>query len=160
GCGGGGLGGALAKPSFVSYISPEEVYVREATGKEVEPYLLPSELLLCEANMVLKYTQDDGSNRGTYGKIICTNFNISFLGEESALEDDEPEFYNKIIGENDITLQCVDQRYGVHDERKKPLNGQLRKYPEYICALHYWARLKTAYPRKPGSDLSGQQNNS
>lgn len=62
--------------------------------------------------MVLKYTQDDGSNRGTYGKIICTNFNISFLGEESALQDDEPEFYNKIIGENDITLQCVDQLYG------------------------------------------------
>ncbi|XP_034956247.2 myotubularin-related protein 12 [Zootoca vivipara] len=127
---GGGAGARPVKPSFVSYISPEEIYVREATGREVEPNLLPGELLLCEANKVLKYTQNDGSNRGTYGKLICTNFKISFLGEESALEDDESQFNNKIIGENDITLQCVDQLYGAYDDKKKPLNGQLRRYPE------------------------------
>ncbi|XP_044287122.1 myotubularin-related protein 12 isoform X1 [Varanus komodoensis] len=124
-------GAKPAKPSFVSYISPEEVYVREPTEKEVDPHLLPGELLLCEANMVLKYIKDDGSNRGTYGKLICTNFKISFLGEESALED-EPQFKNAIVGENDITLQCVDQLYGVYDEKKKSLYGQLRKYPETI----------------------------
>ncbi|XP_042305742.1 myotubularin-related protein 12 isoform X3 [Sceloporus undulatus] len=81
--------------------------------------------------MVWKYVQDDGSNHGTYGKLICTNFKISFLGQESALED-ELQFKNKIIGENDITLQCVDQLYGVYDDRKKPIYGQLRKYPETI----------------------------
>lgn len=43
--------------------------------------------MLCEANMVLKFVQDDGSNRGTFGKLICTNFKISFLGEESTLEE-------------------------------------------------------------------------
>ncbi|KAF7244017.1 Myotubularin-related protein 12 [Varanus komodoensis] len=111
--------------------SEKEVYVREPTEKEVDPHLLPGELLLCEANMVLKYIKDDGSNRGTYGKLICTNFKISFLGEESALED-EPQFKNAIVGENDITLQCVDQLYGVYDEKKKSLYGQLRKYPETI----------------------------
>uniref|UniRef100_A0A8D0DSF9 Myotubularin-related protein 12 n=1 Tax=Salvator merianae TaxID=96440 RepID=A0A8D0DSF9_SALMN len=92
----------------------------------------PGELLLCEANMVLKCIQDDGSNRGTYGKLICTNFKISFLVEESTLEEDEPQFKNKIIEENDITLQCVDQLFGVYDEKKKSLYGQLRKYPETI----------------------------
>ncbi|XP_053155132.1 myotubularin-related protein 12 isoform X2 [Hemicordylus capensis] len=124
---GGGAGAKGAKPSFVSYLGPQEVHTRET----INPHLLPGELLLCEANMVLKYIQDDGSSRGTCGKLICTNFKISFLGDESAL-DDEPQFKNKIIGENDITLQCVDQLYGVYDEKKKSLYGQLRKYPEKI----------------------------
>ncbi|XP_066472990.1 myotubularin-related protein 12 [Tiliqua scincoides] len=126
---GGGAGSRGAKPSFVSYISPEEVHLKEPIEKELDPHLLPGELLLCEANMVLKYVQDDGSNRGTCGKLICTNFKISFLGDESTF-DDEPQFQNKIIGENDITLQCVDQLYGVYDEKKKSIYGQLRKYPE------------------------------
>ncbi|KAL7989106.1 hypothetical protein Chor_008025 [Crotalus horridus] len=108
-----------------------EVYVRQPIEKEVEPHLLPGELVLCEANMVLKFVQDDGSNRGTFGKLICTNFKISFLGEESTVED-EPQFKNKILEENDITLQCIDQLYGVYDEKRKPLSGQLRKYPETI----------------------------
>ncbi|XP_070599584.1 myotubularin-related protein 12 isoform X2 [Erythrolamprus reginae] len=125
-----GAGAKPAKPSFVSYISPEEVYVRQPIEKEVEPHLLPGELVLCEANMVLKFVQDDGSNR-TFGKLICTNFKISFLGEESTL-DEEPQFKNKILEENDITLQCVDQLYGVYDEKKKLLSGQLRKYPDTI----------------------------
>uniref|UniRef100_A0A8D0HBY2 Myotubularin-related protein 12 n=1 Tax=Sphenodon punctatus TaxID=8508 RepID=A0A8D0HBY2_SPHPU len=133
GAGGGGGGGAkLVKPSFVSYVSPEEIHIKEPIEKEVNLHLLQGELLLCEANMVLKYVQEDGSNRGTCGKLICTNFKISFLGDESTLEDDEPQFKNKIIGENDITLHCVDQIYGVYDEKKRALIGQLRKYPEKL----------------------------
>ncbi|XP_077203040.1 myotubularin-related protein 12 [Paroedura picta] len=125
-----GAGAKAAKPSFVSYISPEEVHVKESIEKEVKPHLLPGEALLCEADMVLKCVQEDGSNRGTYGKLICTNFKISFLGY-CTLEE-EPQFKNKVIGENDITLQCVDQLYGIYDDRKKPLYNQLRRYPEKI----------------------------
>ncbi|XP_053555639.1 myotubularin-related protein 12 [Bombina bombina] len=85
-----GLGaGAAAKspkqPSFVSYLTPEEVDVKEKepAQKDDIPFL-PGELLLCEANTVLKYTQDEGSQRGVYGKLICTNFKITFLCEEGA----------------------------------------------------------------------------
>ncbi|KAJ7417743.1 Myotubularin-related protein 12 [Willisornis vidua] len=127
-----GGGARAAKPSFVSYISPEEIHIKEPIEKEVNPHLLPGELLLCEASTVYKYMQEDGSNRGTYGKLVCTNFKISFLDDDSASDDDEPEFKNKIVGENDITLQCVDQIYGVYDEKKKLLTGQLRKYPERL----------------------------
>ncbi|XP_027490559.1 myotubularin-related protein 12 isoform X2 [Corapipo altera] len=127
-----GGGARAAKPSFVSYISPEEIHVKEPIEKEVNPRLLPGELLLCEASTVYKYMQEDGSNRGTYGKLVCTNFKISFLDDDSASDDNEPEFKNKIVGENDITLQCVDQIYGVYDEKKKLLTGQLRKYPERL----------------------------
>ncbi|KAM4638222.1 myotubularin-related protein 12 [Amazona ochrocephala] len=126
-----GSGARAAKPSFVSYISPEEVHVKEPIEKEVNPHLLPGELLLCEASTVYKYIQEDGSNRGTYGKLVCTNFKIAFL-DDSASDDNEPQFKNKIVGENDITLQCVDQIYGVYDEKKKLLTGQLRKYPEKL----------------------------
>uniref|UniRef100_A0A8B9PEH2 Myotubularin-related protein 12 n=1 Tax=Apteryx owenii TaxID=8824 RepID=A0A8B9PEH2_APTOW len=94
--------------------------------------LYTGELLLCEANTVYKYIQEDGSNRGTYGKLVCTNFKIAFLDEDSASDDNESQFKNKIVGENDITLQCVDQIYGVYDEKKKLLTGQLRKYPEKL----------------------------
>ncbi|NXM07632.1 MTMRC protein, partial [Tyrannus savana] len=109
-----------------------EIHIKEPIEKEVNPRLLPGELLLCEASTVYKYTQEDGSNRGTYGKLVCTNFKISFLDDDSASNDNEPEFKNKIVGENDITLQCVDQIYGVYDEKKKLLTGQLRKYPERL----------------------------
>ncbi|XP_050572239.1 myotubularin-related protein 12 isoform X4 [Cygnus atratus] len=125
-------GAKAAKPSFVSYISPEEIQIKEPIEKEVNPHLLPGELLLCEASTVYKYIQEDGSNRGTYGKLVCTNFKIAFLDDDSASDDNESQFKNKIIGENDITLQCVDQIYGVYDEKKKLLTGQLRKYPEKL----------------------------
>ncbi|XP_021236201.1 myotubularin-related protein 12 isoform X2 [Numida meleagris] len=127
-----GSGAKAAKPSFVSYISPEEIHVKEPIEKEVNPRLLPGEQLLCEASTVYKYIQEDGSNRGTYGKLVCTNFKIAFLDDDSTSDDNEPQFKNKIIGENDITLQCVDQIYGVYDEKKKLLTGQLRKYPEKL----------------------------
>ncbi|KAM9167922.1 myotubularin-related protein 12 [Mergus octosetaceus] len=125
-------GAKAAKPSFVSYVSPEEIQIKEPIEKEVNPRLLPGELLLCEASTVYKYIHEDGSNRGTCGKLVCTNFKIAFLDDDSASDDNEPQLKNKIIGENDITLQCVDQIYGVYDEKKKLLTGQLRKYPEKL----------------------------
>ncbi|XP_030048863.1 myotubularin-related protein 12 isoform X2 [Microcaecilia unicolor] len=130
----GAAGGAKpAKPSFVSYLAPEEIQIKE---KEPNIHLLPGELVLCEASMVLKCMQDEGSLRGVYGRLVCTNFKISFLCDESATDDNEFDFKNKIIGENDITLHCVDQIYGVYDEKRKCLlTGQVKKYPEKIIIL-------------------------
>ncbi|KAM5264465.1 myotubularin-related protein 12 isoform 2-T2 [Ctenodactylus gundi] len=132
---GGGSGGTKApKPSFVSYVRPEEIHTneKEVTEKEVTLHLLPGEQLLCEASTVLKYVQEDSCPRGVYGRLVCTDFKIAFLGDESALDNDETQFKNKVIGENDITLHCVDQIYGVFDEKKKTLFGQLKKYPEKL----------------------------
>ncbi|EHH26429.1 Phosphatidylinositol-3 phosphate 3-phosphatase adapter subunit [Macaca mulatta] len=91
------------------------------------------EQLLCEASTVLKYVQEDSCQHGVYGRLVCTDFKIAFLGDdESALDNDETQFKNKVVGENDITLHCVDQIYGVFDEKKKTLFGQLKKYPEKL----------------------------
>uniref|UniRef100_A0A5F8HGW7 Myotubularin-related protein 12 n=1 Tax=Monodelphis domestica TaxID=13616 RepID=A0A5F8HGW7_MONDO len=131
---GGGGGSKAPKPSFVSYVRPEEIHTneKEVAEKEVTLHLLPGEQLLCEASTVLKCIQDDSGQHGICGKLVCTDFKIAFLGEESTLDDNEPQFKNKLIGENDITLHCVDQIYGVFDEKKKPLFGQLKKYPEKL----------------------------
>ncbi|KAM4875859.1 myotubularin-related protein 12 isoform 3-T3 [Thomomys bottae] len=130
---GGGGGTKLPKPSFVSYVRPEEIHTneKEVTEKEATLHLLPGEQVLCEANTVLKYVQEDSCQRGVYGRLVCTDFKIAFLSDdEPALDSDESQFKNKVIGENDITLHCVDQIYGVFDEKKKILFGQLKKYPE------------------------------
>ncbi|XP_071468742.1 myotubularin-related protein 12 isoform X6 [Marmota flaviventris] len=106
---------------------------KEVTEKEVTLHLLPGEQLLCEANTVLKYVQEDSCQRGVYGRLVCTDFKIAFLGDdESALDNGETQFKNKVMGENDITLHCVDQIYGVFDEKKKILSEQLKKYPEKL----------------------------
>lgn len=47
------------------------------------------EQLLCEASTVLKCVQEDSCQRGIYGRLVCTDFKIAFLGDdESALDND------------------------------------------------------------------------
>lgn len=48
----------------------------------------PGEQLLCEASTVLKYVQEDTSQRGICGRLVCTDFKIAFLGDEPALDND------------------------------------------------------------------------
>ncbi|KAG8512654.1 Myotubularin-related protein 12, partial [Galemys pyrenaicus] len=118
---------APRQPSlFACSVSPKD--------SQEDLFWSPSgEQLLCEASTVLKCVQEDSGQRGIYGKLVCTDFKIAFLGDdEAALNSDETQFKNKVIGENDITLPCVDQIYGVFDEKKKALCGQLKKYPEKL----------------------------
>lgn len=135
GLGAGGAAKSPKQPSFVSYLTPEEIDVRdkEQAEKVDDVLLLPGEMLLCEASNVFKCSQEEGSQRGVCGRLICTNFKITFLCEEVP-DDNMPEFRNKIVGENDITLQCVDQIYGVFDDKKKVLisGPSLKKYPEKL----------------------------
>ncbi|XP_078251043.1 myotubularin-related protein 12 isoform X1 [Rhinoraja longicauda] len=125
--------GKTAKPSFVSYVSPEEIKKKEGND-DLKPHLLPGELVICEANTVVKYSREDSLQRGFYGKLICTNFKISFLSAEQLMDDVEQSYRNKLMGENDISLLCVDQIFGVYDDKKKPLlPGAIKnKIPEKL----------------------------
>lgn len=59
-----------------------------AASEESLLWFSSGEQLLCEASTVLKYVQEDSCQRGVYGRLVCTNFKISFLGDEdSALEN-------------------------------------------------------------------------
>uniref|UniRef100_A0A8C7C9J4 Myotubularin-related protein 12 n=1 Tax=Oncorhynchus kisutch TaxID=8019 RepID=A0A8C7C9J4_ONCKI len=123
----GSAGGKSAKPSFVSYVTPEEIKSeKEPSRKEKHPDLLPGEVVFCSASTVLKYTQDDLSQRGVFGVLLCTNFRVSFVSDEAPTE--EMLFKNKLYGENDIPLSCVDNIYG--DKRKLITGGLVKnKYP-------------------------------
>ncbi|XP_060763264.1 myotubularin-related protein 12 isoform X2 [Neoarius graeffei] len=127
-----GSGARSAKPSFVSYVTPEEIKSeKEPQKKERHPDLLPGEVVFCSANPVLKHTQDDVSQRGIFGTLLCTNFRVSFISDEAPQEETTQHFRNKLYGENDIPLMCVDHVYGVYDEKKKLITGSFlpNKYP-------------------------------
>ncbi|XP_067888071.1 myotubularin-related protein 12 isoform X2 [Heterodontus francisci] len=130
----GSGGGKMAKPSFVSYVSPEEIKRKENINDELKPHLLPGEIVICEANTVVKYSREDSLQRGFYGKLVCTNFKISFLSAEQLLDEVEQSYRNKLMGENDVSLHCVDQIFGVYDDKKKPLlpGAVKNKIPEKL----------------------------
>ncbi|KAG9261686.1 myotubularin-related protein 12 [Astyanax mexicanus] len=128
----GGGGAKSSKPSFVSYITPEEIKSeKEPPKKERHPNLLPGEVVFCSADPILKHTQDDVSQRGIFGTLLCTNFRVSFVSDETPLEETAQHFKNKLYGENDIPLMCVDHIYGVYDEKRKMITGGMlkNKYP-------------------------------
>nr|XP_055055916.1 myotubularin-related protein 12 [Misgurnus anguillicaudatus] len=124
-----GSGGAKSnKPSFVSYVTPEEIKLEKDPPKEEKhPDLLPGEVVFCSANPILKYTQDDLSQRGVFGTLFCTNFRVTFISDEMSQEETAKKFKNKLYGENDIPLMCVDHIYGVYDEKRKLITGGLVK---------------------------------
>ncbi|XP_062307563.1 myotubularin-related protein 12 isoform X1 [Osmerus eperlanus] len=131
-----------AKPSFVSYVTPEEIKSeKEPSRKENLPVLLPGEVMFCSASTVLRYTQDDLSQRGVFGTLVCTNFRVSFVSDEPSVEKAQL-FKNKLYGENDIPLSCVDSIYGEkkrksrvvtapvspgYEDKKKLMTGSLVK---------------------------------
>lgn len=43
--------------------------------------------MFCSASPVLKHTQDDVSQRGIFGTLLCTNFRVSFISDETPLEE-------------------------------------------------------------------------
>ncbi|KAJ8005589.1 hypothetical protein DPEC_G00119510 [Dallia pectoralis] len=128
----GSGGGKTAKPSFVSYVTPEEIKSeKELYKKENQPDLLPGEVVFCSASTVLKYTQDELSQRGVFGTLLCTNFRVSFVSDELQAEETCKVFKNKLYDENDIPLACVDNIYGGYEDKKKLITGgQVKnKYP-------------------------------
>uniref|UniRef100_A0A8B9JUT0 Myotubularin-related protein 12 n=1 Tax=Astyanax mexicanus TaxID=7994 RepID=A0A8B9JUT0_ASTMX len=117
----GGGGAKSSKPSFVSYITPEEIKSeKEPPKKERHPNLLPGEVVFCSADPILKHTQDDVSQRGIFGTLLCTNFRVSFVSDETPLEE---------TGDL-ISLQML-FCFVVYDEKRKMITGGMlkNKYP-------------------------------
>ncbi|KAJ8396594.1 hypothetical protein AAFF_G00016600 [Aldrovandia affinis] len=132
----GSPGGKSAKPSFVSYVTVEEIKLREkdASRREERANLLPGEVVFCSASPIMKCAQEDLSQRGVFGTLLCTNFRISFITDEVSVEETALLFRNKLYGQNDIPLSCVDLIYAGYDEKKKLITrAQVKnKYPPKI----------------------------
>ncbi|KTG05452.1 hypothetical protein cypCar_00004339 [Cyprinus carpio] len=117
----GSVGAKSTKPSFVSYVTPEEIKLEKEPPKKLKhPDLLPGEVEFCSANPILKYTQDDLSQRGVFGTLFCTNFRITFISDEKSQEETFSE--KRFVS------------FEVYDEKRKLITGALvkNKYPSKI----------------------------
>ncbi|XP_056458167.1 myotubularin-related protein 12 [Gadus chalcogrammus] len=120
--------GKGAKASFVSYVIPEEIKAEKDFGKQDKtPTLLPGEVVFCGASKVLRYRQDDVSQHGLFGTLVCTNFRLAFVSDQDPSEELENLFRNKMYGEDDIPLACVDNIYGVYEDKRKLITGGMVK---------------------------------
>ncbi|KAM6943593.1 myotubularin-related protein 10 [Xenentodon cancila] len=86
--------------------------------KKLEPYLLPGEIVVNEANFVRKCIGSENSQDDTWGKLICTNFKVSFLPQDAPLKQ-KTQLCHLLLGEHDIPLTCLEQVVTVNDTKGK-----------------------------------------
>lgn len=65
------------------HVDLEECVVVDGTSAPC----FTGEVVFCSANPILKYTQDELSQRGVFGTLVCTNFRVSFISDEAQAED-------------------------------------------------------------------------
>ncbi|KAK3510110.1 hypothetical protein QTP70_026716 [Hemibagrus guttatus] len=74
------------KPTFTSYLSPLQTDAKKylpVSTKKLEARLLPGEIVVNEANFVRKCIGADCSQDDLWGKLICTNFKVSFVTHDT-----------------------------------------------------------------------------
>lgn len=109
------------KPTFKSYLPPLQTDVKKNPQppiKKLEAKLLPGEIVVNEVNFVRKCIGADSSHEDLWGKLICTNFKVSFITHD-ALPKQRFQVANRLLGEHDVPLACVEQVVTVNDAKGK-----------------------------------------
>ncbi|XP_058011850.1 myotubularin-related protein 10 isoform X1 [Ahaetulla prasina] len=108
------------KATFKSYLLPqaEDKIIPEPRLKKLEPVLLPGEIVVNEVNFVRKCIATDTSQYDLWGKLVCSNFKISFITDDS-LPLQKFQYKNLLLGEHDVALTCVEQIVTVNDTKRK-----------------------------------------
>ncbi|KAJ7986127.1 hypothetical protein DPEC_G00347570 [Dallia pectoralis] len=109
------------KPTFKSYLPPLHTDPKKTLQppiKKLEAKLLPGEIVVNEANFVRKCIGTDSSQDDLWGKLICTNFKVSFITHD-ALSKQRFQVANLLLGEHDVPLACVEQVVTVNDAKGK-----------------------------------------
>ncbi|KAF4091091.1 hypothetical protein AMELA_G00033210 [Ameiurus melas] len=109
------------KPTFTSYLSPLQTDAKKylpVSTKKLEARLLPGEIVVNEANFVRKCIGADSSQDDLWGKLICTNFKVSFVTHDS-LPQQRFQCVHRLLGEHDVPLTCVEQVVTVNDAKGK-----------------------------------------
>ncbi|KAG7274275.1 hypothetical protein CRUP_037202 [Coryphaenoides rupestris] len=118
------------KPSFKSYLPPVQTDVKkniQPPMKKLEARLLPGEIVVSEVNFVRKCIATEKSHDDLWGKLICTNFKVSFITHD-ALTKPKFRVAHHLLGEHDIPLACLDQVVTVNDAKgKKKVLGSNQK---------------------------------
>ncbi|RXM30068.1 Myotubularin-related protein 10 [Acipenser ruthenus] len=90
----------------------------QPTVRKLEAKLLPGEIVVNEVNFVRKCIATDTSKQDLWGKLVCTNFKISFITDD-AVPLLKFQYRNKLLGEHDIPLTCIEQVVTVNDAKRK-----------------------------------------
>ncbi|KAG5839386.1 hypothetical protein ANANG_G00204440 [Anguilla anguilla] len=108
------------KPTFKSYLPPLQTDLKKTPqpAKKLEAKLLPGEIVVNEVNFVRKCIGADSSKDDLWGKLVCTNFKISFITHD-ALPLQKFQYRTRLLGEHDVPLACVEQVVTVNDAKGK-----------------------------------------
>lgn len=113
--------GKQTKPTFKSYLPPLQTDLKKSPQlpiKKLEAKLLPGEIVVNEANFVRKCIGADSGQDDLWGKLVCTNFKVSFISHNS-LPQQRFQCTHRLLGEHDIPLACVEQVVTVNDVKGK-----------------------------------------
>ncbi|KAJ1180889.1 hypothetical protein NDU88_006100 [Pleurodeles waltl] len=109
------------KPTFRSYLLPpqnEDKISPETKIKKLEAVLLPGEIVVNEVNFVRKCIATDTSQYDLWGKLVCTNFKLSFITDDP-MPLQKFHYKNLLLGEHDVPLTCIEQIVVVNDTKRK-----------------------------------------
>lgn len=110
------------RPTFRSYLLPppqtDDKMNSEPKIKKLEPVLLPGEIVVNEVNFVRKCIAADTSQYDLWGKLICSNFKISFLTDDP-MPLQKFHYRNLLLGEHDVPLTCIEQIVIINDHKRK-----------------------------------------
>ncbi|KAA0723312.1 Myotubularin-related protein 10 [Triplophysa tibetana] len=113
--------GKQTRPTFKSYLPPLQTDVKRSPQlpiKKLEAKLLPGEIVVNEANFVRKCIGGETCQDDLWGKLVCTNFKISFI-THSSLPQQRFQCTHRLLGEHDVPLACVEQAVTVNDAKGK-----------------------------------------
>ncbi|TNN87525.1 Myotubularin-related protein 10 [Liparis tanakae] len=118
------------KPTFKCYLPPLQTDVKktiEQPIKKLEPKLLQGEIVVNEVNFVRKCIGAESSQDDLWGKLICTNFKVSFIPSEAPSKQ-KSYLSHLLLGEHDVPLTCLEQVVTVNDTKgKKKILGSNQK---------------------------------
>uniref|UniRef100_A0AAQ6A5I5 Myotubularin phosphatase domain-containing protein n=1 Tax=Amphiprion ocellaris TaxID=80972 RepID=A0AAQ6A5I5_AMPOC len=89
--------------------------------------LSPGEIVVNEVNFVRKCISAESNQDDPWGKLICTNFKVSFIPQEAPPKQ-KSQLSHLLLGEHDIPLTCLEQVVTVNDTKgKKKVLGSNQK---------------------------------
>ncbi|XP_023378463.1 myotubularin-related protein 10 [Pteropus vampyrus] len=114
---GGRRANVLTCIDFSNVFQPDD-QINSDPKKKLEPVLLPGEIVVNEVSFVRKCIATDTSQYDLWGKLICTNFKISFITDDP-MPLQKFHYRNLLLGDHDVPLTCIEQIVTVNDHKRK-----------------------------------------
>ncbi|KAF0292492.1 Myotubularin-related protein 10 [Amphibalanus amphitrite] len=119
---------AKSKPSrnFQSYIELDDGIGNGVThplevAPPPEPVLLPGESVVATADDVCLYVPMSEQRQALFGRLVVTNFKLSFVTLHGTSGGTEELWRNRLLGKHDVCLMNVDAIYQVSSSGKRKL---------------------------------------